>query len=84
MRKFIGVGTLVIAFSAVMLGGCNKTVVDLNYSFDKANIKLQTGESITVDIKSWKDYDGEQLQIISKDGTVYLVNSMNCDLIKTK
>lgn len=69
----------------VLLGGCesNKTIVDLNYKFDKANIRLQTGESITVKVKSWKDYEGEQIQIIAKDGTVYLVNSVNCELIKT-
>lgn len=62
----------------------NRTIEDVQYTFNRANIRLQTGETITVDIKSWRDYDGEQLQIIAKDGTVYLVNSVNCDLIKTK
>lgn len=84
MKKKILLGLMTIT-ALVLLGGCesNKTIVDLNYKFDKANIRLQTGESITVKVKSWKDYEGEQIQIIAKDGTVYLVNSVNCELIKT-
>jgi hypothetical protein len=35
-----------------------------------------------IKIKRWKDYEGEQIQIIGKDGTVYLINSMNAVLIR--
>lgn len=63
--------------------GCNKQLVDLTYAFDKAVI-VMGDEVITVDIASWTDFDdGDQLQIKAKDGTVYLVHSMNCTLIKS-
>ena len=35
-------------------------------------------------IKTWTDYDdGEQIQVVAEDGTVYLTSSYRCDLIKT-
>lgn len=58
----------------------NKAVVDLKYKFNKAIICLND-EKIEVEIDKWSDYDGEQLQIITKDGTVYLVSSFNTILI---
>lgn len=60
--------------------GGNKTKVDLNYTFDKA-ITYIGNEKIEIDIDTWRDYDGEQLQIKSKDGKVYLVSSFNTILI---
>lgn len=60
----------------------NKTLFDVQYSFDTAIIDLHT-EIVTVKVKSWTDYEGEQLQIIAEDGTVYLTNSFNCTLIKS-
>ena len=66
------------------VGAFNKTLFDVQYSFDTAIIDLHN-EVITVNVKSWTDYeDGEQLQIIAEDGTVYLTSSYNCTLIKTK
>lgn len=35
---------------------------------------------IDLAISKWKDYDGEQLQLILQDGTVLLVSSVNCIL----
>lgn len=61
----------------------NRQILDTNYTFDKAIIDLHN-EVITVEVETWKDYDGEQLQIKAKDGTVYLTSSYNCTLIKTK
>jgi len=85
------VGCLIVIMTAFCLGGepeevsaYNKSWFDTQYTFDKAIIDLHT-EVITVDVKSWTDYeDGEQLQIIAKDGTVYLTSSYNCTLIKSK
>lgn len=77
---------LLIVLAAVMLfmfAGCgNKDYIDTVRTYDRAIINLQNGESVEVEIKKWKDYDGEQIQIIAKDGTVYLVSSYNCTLIK--
>jgi len=67
----------------VLLTGCgNHALFDTVYTFDKAIINLGNGEVIEVDVKSWEDYEGEQLQIIAEDGTVYLTSSYNCTLIR--
>ena len=34
-----------------------------------------------VKIKSWTDYEGEQLQIPNTEGKTWLVSSINCHLI---
>jgi len=31
----------------------------------------------------WSDYEGELIQVIAEDGTVYLTSSFRCDLIKS-
>lgn len=76
--------TLLCLGIVCMIGmtGCNYQMVDTNFSYDKAIIKLANDEVIEVEVKTWCDYDGEQLQITAKDGTVYLTNSYRCDLIK--
>ena len=67
---------------AIMLTGCNRQIVDLNYKFDKAIIDLGNGQMITVEVASWIDYENsDQLQIKSKDGKTYLVHSSDCILI---
>lgn len=78
-KKLLGLGII------CMLGltGCNYQMIDTTYSYDTAIIKLANDEVVEVEIKSWCDYDGEQLQITAKDGTVYLTSSFRCDLIKS-
>ena len=83
MKKIIKILllTIIIFSSLFLLTGCNKQIIDTTYSYNKAIIN--TGdETITVNIKSWKDYDGEQLQIVTTDGKVYLGSSFNIILIK--
>ena len=76
MKKFF------IAFLCMLcLTGCNKQMIDTTYKFDRAIINLQNGTSIEIEVQSWNDYEGDQLQIKAKDGTVYLVHSSNCTLI---
>lgn len=58
----------------------NKSWIDTQYRFTKAYITTGNGV-IEVEIKKWNDYEGEQIQIISKDGTVYLVSSFNTVLV---
>lgn len=63
------------------MAGCNRDMIDTNYSYDRAIIQLANGDVVEVDIAKWRDYEGEQIQITAKDGTVYLTSSMRCDLI---
>lgn len=83
--KILAVGLILSTVVSISLSGCsNKDVWDTNYTFDTAIIDLHN-EVITVEVKQWRDYDdGEQLQIIAKDGTVYLTSSYNCTLIRRK
>lgn len=83
MKKFFVLFAVICAM-IVLLTGCNYQMIDTTYKYDKAIIKLANDEVIEVEIKSWLDYDGEQLQIVAKDGTVYLTNSFRCDLIREK
>lgn len=81
MKKIITL-TLVLALLVTMLTGCgNMDLWDTNYTFDRAIIKMPNGEVLEVENKQWCDYEGEQVQIIAKDGTVYLVSTYNCILI---
>ena len=80
MKKFIISAVSIVAL--FVLNSCNKTIVDTTYTFDKAIINLGE-EYITVNVKSWTDYqDGDQIQVTSTEGTVYLVHSSNITLIK--
>ena len=78
MKRMLAVGLVCVA----LLTGCgNQDMWDTNYTYNKAIINLSPTETIEVDVKQWGDYDGEQIQIIAKDGTVYLTSSFNCTLI---
>jgi hypothetical protein len=84
-RNYVLVGILIITSLFVMftiLSGCNKAIIDTHYKFDRAIIRMPDGSALEVDVKTWSDYDGEQIQIVAIDGTVYLTSSYNCVLIK--
>ena len=68
--------TLLVAFST---SGCNKQLFDFNYKFSHAYIKIGD-EWKDLEIKTWRDYDGEQIQITLYDDTVILTSSYNCIL----
>lgn len=77
-RFSIAVVTILLAMS---LSGCNKQVVDLTYSYERAIINLPNGEIIDGKVQSWKDYeDGDQIQV-KIDGVTYLVHSSQVVLI---
>lgn len=57
---------VLLAVGICSLSGCNKTVFDMNYTFNKAIIPR---------------YDGEQIQLELEDGTILLVSSYNCILV---
>ena len=59
----------------------NKDIWDTNSVYDYAIVAFPDGETKTIKIKKWRDYEGEQLQITADDGTIYLVSSINCVLV---
>ncbi len=74
---------LIATLATATLTGCNKDVWDFKYTFNKAIIV--NGDTATiVEIDKWTDYDGEQLQIITKDGTIIVTSSFDTKLINDK
>ena len=70
--------SIIQGISSVTVG--NRQPFDFNFKFEKA-ICYMNGEKIEIEIEKWNDYDGEQIQIIGKDGNVYLISSFNTILI---
>lgn len=83
MKRIIAIFLLI--FTLLAFTACNYQFIDTTYAFDYAIISYGNGVTEKIKIKSWRDYeDGEQIQITAVDGTVYLVSSFNCVLVKEK
>ena len=81
MKKLL-TGILGCSLLLGLVGCGNKQFIDTTYVFNKAMIKLQDEQVVTVDISSWRDFEGsDQIQIKTTDGTTYLVHTINCTLI---
>lgn len=72
---------LVLVAGLVLLAGCNKQMVDLTYSYNRAILSLPNGEVVEGKVSSWTDFeDGDQIQV-KIEGKTYLVLSSNIVLI---
>lgn len=76
---YVGIA-IVIIFCLLFMTGCNKQLIDIDYSYDKV-ICNYDGDKFELKIDKWTDYDGEQLQIKSNNKT-YLVSANKCYLVK--
>lgn len=68
MKKILAL--LLVLLLLLSLAGCNYTVFDITYNFDRAIISLPDGELISGEVEAWTDYEGDQLQIVI-GGTTY-------------
>lgn len=61
--------------------GCfgNKTTFDFTLTYENALVKIGD-EWVDLQVIQWNDYEGEQIQLQLKDGTILLVHSANCIL----
>ena len=83
MKKIIALilAVIMLVGCMVIFSGCGyKMLFDTTYSFKYAYVVWPDGTSEKIAISAWTDYDGEQLQIKTKDGEVYLFSSYNCVL----
>ena len=82
MKKILAVLLAVVVLAGILtLAGCNKQMVDLTYSYERAIIALPNGEIVEGKVTSWTDFeDGDQIQV-KIDGKTYLVHSSNIVLI---
>lgn len=70
-----------VTFSAC---GNRQVGIDTAQSFNRAYIKLG-GEWKEVTVKSWRDFNnGDEVQIVTTDGTVYLSHYSNMVLVSKK
>ena len=66
---------------AMVLSGCNKQIIDLQYQFNYAIIELPNGEIVEGRVELWNDYDeSDQLQV-KINGIYYLVHSTDVVLM---
>lgn len=81
MKKMIAI--VIVLISLFALFSCNQMIIDTTYKFDYAIVSFPDGTSKKIEIASWTDFeDGDQLQIKAKDGTVYLIHSEDCVLVR--
>ena len=78
MKKLIvGIGI------ALTVCGCgNLDIIDTNYTYDTALVKWPDGSVKKIEVEQWTGYEGEQIQIIGKDGKIYLISMNNTVLIR--
>ncbi len=65
------------AVMALMLIGCNKQIIYLDYKFNYAVIFLPNGEKIEGKVSSWNDYENSDMVQVKIDGVTYLTHSAN-------
>ena len=79
MKKILAIVLVLILM--LTFTACNKQMVDLTYSYERAILSLPNGEIIEGRVSSWTDFeDGDQIQV-RIDGKTYLVHSRNIVLI---
>ena len=79
MKKIFSI-VLAVVLLLTVLCSCNKQIIDTTYKFDRAIISLPNGDLISGNVQSWKDYDGDQIQV-KIDGKTYLVHSSQIVMI---
>lgn len=78
MKRLISI-VLILTF-VFAISACNYDVIDLTYNYNYAYIELPDGQIVAGKIESWRDYEGEQLQV-TINGITYLTSSYHCTLI---
>ena len=81
MKKWTLLILCLTILAALVFAGCNKQMVDLTYSYERAILSLPNGEVVEGKVSSWTDFeDGDQIQV-KIDGKTYLVHNSNIVLI---
>lgn len=78
--KAIALASMLVLSSTVLTGCDNQQIFNTNYTFNKAII-FNENTACIIEILKWNDYDGEQIQLVLKDGTVIVTSSIDTKLI---
>ena len=81
MKKLVLIALMVVALIVLSSCGNRQVGIDTYQTFTKAYIKLGNEWKI-VGIKSWRDFEnGDEVQIITDKGEVYLTHYSNMVLV---
>jgi outer membrane lipopolysaccharide assembly protein LptE/RlpB len=69
---------ILLILAILLLTGCNYQLLDTTWDYDKVYCYYGNKE-VVYEIKSWTDYDGEQIQVKTEDGS-YLFSMNQCYL----
>lgn len=79
MKKVICI--LLAVIMIVAMTGCNRQLIDVTWSFERAVIFLPDGEKIEGKVSSWRDYESSDMIQVAIEGNQYLTHSSNVILI---
>lgn len=79
MKRLLALA-LVLVLMIGLLCGCNRTLVDVTFDYERAMIALPNGEVIEGEIKKWTDWDDGTVEVFI-DGKSYYTHSVNVILI---
>ena len=80
----VGIIVVLLAVSAAIYWQThigNRQLMDMNYHFDRAIIKLPNGDVVEGKLNSWLDYDDSDVVQVKVDGVTYLTSYVNVCLI---
>jgi hypothetical protein len=83
MKNTITAAIVTAGMLTTCLIGCNRELLDTTWKYDTAVTRWPDGTMKTIKIKSWRDCEGEQIQVTDRNGNVYLLSSFNTILIRT-
>lgn len=84
MKRSLLIIVLIVCFILLASCGNRKVGIDLNQSFNKAYVNIGN-EWKEFSIKSWRDFqEGDEVQIETTNGEVYLTHYSNMVLVNKK
>ena len=83
-RKYVKIKKIIAAviIALGLTGYGNLDMLDTNYTFNYAFTKWPDRTMKKIEVKQWCDYEGEQVQVIVPDGTIYLLSMNNTVLVR--
>ncbi len=81
MKKILTVVLVVLLLAALFSGCGNYQLIDAQYKFDRAIVKLPNGSVVEGKLDSWRDYEDSDIVQVKIDGTTYYTNAVNVVLI---
>lgn len=88
MKKKLIIGAAIVLLIAVIgfvvfweTSHGNRQLIDMQYRFNRAIIRLPDGSVVDGKVSSWMDYDDSDVVQVTIDGTTYLTHYSNVCLI---